>query len=300
MCGAVTASGDDRVRVRLDLAYDGTDFSGWAVQPGLRTVEGELCAALGTILRIEPPRLTVGGRTDAGVHARGSVAHADLPSGPLRELPSRGQHSAVESALTRLAGVLPKDIAVRAVSVAPPGFDARFSALDRRYSYRICDRTEAVDPLRRRDTLRYRRALDDAVMDEAARKLTGLHDFAAFCRPREGASTVRTLLSYRWARDPDGVLVATVVADAFCHGMVRALVGAVVVVGSGREDVGWPERVRAGRARHPGSPVMAAHGLTLEEVRYPEADEDVAARAREARAVRTLPLTTPVRAAPRR
>ncbi len=286
--------GTELVRVRIDLAYDGTDFSGWALQPGLRTVEGELRTALATVLRIEPPRLTVGGRTDAGVHARGSVAHVDLPAGPWQGLPGRSSHTPVEAALTRLSGVLPKDIAVRALRVAPEGFDARFSALDRRYSYRICDRTSAVDPLRRRDTVRYRRGLDVTAMDEAARRLTGLHDFAAFCRLREGATTVRTLLDYRWAQDADGVLVATVVADAFCHSMVRALVGAVVVVGSGREDVGWPVRVRAGRARHPGSPVMAAHGLTLEEIRYP-ADAQVAARAREARAVRTLPppMSTP-------
>lgn len=276
------------LRVRLDLAYDGTDFCGWAAQPGRRSVEGEVSAALGTILRMPPPRLTVGGRTDAGVHARGSVAHVDVPTASWQRLPARGSHSPAQAALTRLAGVLPRDIAVRAVRVAPEGFDARFSAVQRRYSYRICDHPAAVDPVRRHDTLWYRRALEEAAMDEAAQRVTGLHDFAAFCRPRPGATTIRTLLDYRWERDEQGVLVARVVADAFCRSMVRALVGAVVLVGAGRADVGWPVRVRDAGQRHPGSPVMAAHGLTLEEVLYPD-DEQVDTRAHEARAVRTVP-----------
>lgn len=280
-------SPEPTLRLRVHLAYDGTGFSGWAAQPGRRTVEEVLGAAWGTILRTEPPRLTVGGRTDAGVHARGSVAHLDVPAAAWRGLPSRAGQDPGHAAVARLAGVLPPDIVVRSVQVAPTGFDARFSALDRRYSYRLCDDPPRLDPLRRHDTVRHKRLLDAAAMDTAAQGMCGLHDFAAFCRAREGATTVRTLLRYGWHRDTDGTLVGTVVADAFCHSMVRALVGVVVVVGEGRQDPAWPVAVRAAAVRDPRVPVMPARGLTLEEIRYPP-DDQVAARAAEARAVRTL------------
>lgn len=276
------------VRVRIDLAYDGTDFSGWAAQPGRRTVEGELSAAMTTLLRSpEPVRLTVAGRTDAGVHARGQVVHADINADLYAGVPGRSSRSPEEAARTRLAGILPGDVVVRQVSRAPEGFDARFSALQRRYLYRICDEPGAVDPLRRRDTVVVKERLDVAAMDVAARELVGLNDFAAFCKKREGATTVRTLLDYSWARADDGVLEATVVADAFCHSMVRALVGSVVPVGQGRAEVGFPRDVLVARQRDPRVKVMPAHGLSLEEVTYP-ADGDLAARAEEARATRSL------------
>lgn len=275
----------DVMRVRIDLAYDGTDFAGWAAQPGLRTVEGKLSAALGTILRTEPPRLTVGGRTDAGVHARGSVVHADIDTAGWHALPGRSDRSPEEAAVTRLAGVLPPDIVVRSVIPAPEGFDARFSALRRRYSYRLSDTPYALDPLRRREVVTHRRALDVGAMDEAARGLTGLHDFAAFCKRREGASTIRTLLGYSWERAVDGVLVGTVVADAFCHSMVRALVGAVVPVGEGRYGVQWPREVLDRGVRDPAVTVMPAHGLCLEEIVYPP-EAELAGRATEARQLR--------------
>ena len=281
------------MRIRLDFGYDGTDFSGWAAQPGLRTVEGELSAALTTMLRApEPVRLTVAGRTDAGVHARGQVAHLDPDPAPWAQLPgvaerNRAERSPEEAALRRLRGILPADIAVHAVSVAPPGFDARFSAVRRRYLYRLCDQPGAIDPLRRRDTVLARRPLDVDAMHAAARQLLGLHDFGAFCKRREGATTVRTLLDYAWRRADDGVLEATVVADAFCHSMVRSLVGAVVPVGEGRREVGWPAEVLAAAVRDPAVAVMPPHGLSLEEVVYP-ADDALAARAQEARAVRSL------------
>ncbi|KGN39490.1 tRNA pseudouridine synthase A [Knoellia subterranea KCTC 19937] len=276
------------MRVRIDLAYDGTDFSGWAAQPGRRTVEGELSAALTTLLRApEPVRLTVAGRTDAGVHARGQVAHADIDADLYARVPGRSDRSPEEAARTRLAGILPGDIVVRSVRRAPEGFDARFSALQRRYLYRICDRPGTVDPLRRRDTIVVKEALDVAAMDAAARNLLGLNDFAAFCKKREGATTVRTLLDYSWTRSDDGVLAATVVADAFCHSMVRALVGSVVPVGQGRAEVDFPRSVLVARQRDPRVKVMPAHGLSLEEVTYP-ADADLAARAEEARATRSL------------
>lgn len=274
------------MRIRIDLAYDGTAFSGWARQPGLRTVEDELASALGTVLRTEPPRLTVGGRTDAGVHARGSVAHADLDPDAWAALPGRSDRPPAQAAVTRLAGVLPPDVVVRAVREVPDAFDARFSAVRRRYSYRICDDPPRLDPLRRHDTVRHKRPLDVAAMDEAARSLTGLHDFAAFCKPREGATTIRTLLGFTWVRESDGTIVGTVVADAFCHSMVRALVGAVVPVGEGRYAVGWPDQIRDAGRRDPRVTVMPAHGLCLEEISYPP-DEQLAERAEQARNIRS-------------
>lgn len=276
------------LRIRLDLRYDGTDFSGWAAQPGLRTVEGELSAALTTVLRsAQPVRLTVAGRTDAGVHARGQVAHLDADPTAWAALPGRSDRTAEEAALSRLRGILPGDLTVRAVTVAPAGFDARFSALQRRYLYRLCDRPETADPLRRRDTVRTKRELDVAAMHAAAQGLLGLHDFAAFCKRRQGATTVRTLLDYAWRRAADGTLEATVVADAFCHSMVRSLVGAVLPVGEGRRPIEWPAEVMRAAVRDTGVTVMPPHGLSLEEVTYPD-DAGLAARATEARAVRTL------------
>lgn len=280
------------MRIRLDLAYDGTDFAGWAAQPGLRTVEGVLSTALGTVLRCDPPRLTVGGRTDAGVHARGSVAHVDVPDDAWAALPGRSGRSPEEAARTRLAGVLPADVVVRSAQPVPREFDARFSALARRYSYRLCDRPWTLDPLRRRDTVRHRRELDASAMEAAASRLTGLHDFAAFCRPREGATTVRTLRSYSWQREADGTVLGSVVADAFCHSMVRALVGSAVAVGEGRRPVEWPRQVLDARRRDPAVTVMPAHGLCLEEITYPTEDE-WGLRAQQARARRALDSPEP-------
>jgi tRNA pseudouridine38-40 synthase len=267
------------VRAKIDLSYDGTEFSGWAAQPGRRTVEGELSRAVGRVLRLaEPPRLTVAGRTDAGVHAHGQVAHADLPAD------AWAAHADV--ALWRLARALPPDIRVRAIGLAPEGFDARFSALWRRYAYRICDESATADPLRRQDTLWHARALDLTAMNEAAALLLGEHDFAAFCRRREGATTVRALRRLDWRRDDDGVAVGCVIADAFCHNMVRALVGALLSVGEGSRSVSWPTEVLATAVRDPTVRVVPPHGLSLEEVRYPPADQ-LAARASVTRRVRT-------------
>jgi tRNA pseudouridine38-40 synthase len=257
-------------RLRLDLAYDGSGFSGWARQPGRRTVQEVVEIALGRLLHLDaPPALTVAGRTDAGVHARGQVAHVGV---------STASWTSVGSVAMRgLAGLLPPDVRVRAVTVAPAGFDARFSALWRRYSYRICDDPAAADPLRRADTLWHRRALDTAGMNEASLACLGEHDFAAYCRRREGASTVRRLTRLDWGRQ-DGIVVATVMADAFCHNMVRALVGALLAVGDGRAGVTWPGAVLAAGIRDPAVHVAPPHGLCLEEVRYPE-DAQLAQRA---------------------
>ncbi|WP_392425527.1 tRNA pseudouridine(38-40) synthase TruA [Barrientosiimonas humi] len=279
------------MRLRVDFAYDGTDFSGWAAQPGRRAVESELSAALSRVLRApEPVRLVVAGRTDAGVHAAGAVCHADVDEAAFAALPGRSDRTPQEAAVTRLNGVLPPDVVVRDVQVAPEGFDARFSALRRRYRYRLCDDVRRLDPVRRRDTVVHKRALDVAAMDAAARNLLGLHDFAAFCKKREGATTVRTLLAYSWVRGADGVLEATVVADAFCHSMVRSLVGAVVPVGEGRREVDWPAQVLSAGRRDPAVAVMPPHGLSLVEVVYPP-DDRLAERATQARATRELPAT---------
>jgi tRNA pseudouridine38-40 synthase len=270
------------VRVRLDLRYDGTDFSGWAAQPGLRTVEGELTAALAQVLRLAaPPPVVVAGRTDAGVHARGQVVHVDLPDDRLDELAARASgrgadRDPLDALRHRLSGVLGSDIVVRRVSRAPAGFDARFAALRRRYAYVVCDDAADLDPLRRREVFCVGGPVDLDAMNAAAARLVGLNDFAAFCRHREGATTVRTLLELSWARR-EGLAVATVVADAFCHSMVRALVGTMLEVGRGRRPVEWPEQLLRARVRDPGAPVVPAYGLSLEEVTYPP-DDQLAAR----------------------
>ncbi|CAN5513118.1 tRNA pseudouridine(38-40) synthase TruA [soil metagenome] len=269
----------------MDLAYDGTHFAGWAKQPGMRTVQETVERAWGTILRTDPPVLTVGGRTDAGVHARGSVAHLDIAEDRWRALPNRPDRAPQRSALARLTGVLPDDIVVRSAAPAPAGFDARFSALRRRYTYRLCDRPQTADPLRRLDTVRLKQPLDVAAMNHAAASLLGLHDFAAFCRKRVGATTIRTLLRFDFTREADGTVVAVLEADAFCHSMVRALMGVVAPVGIGQRPVEWPQTVLAARRRDPGVTVMPAHGLCLEEVVYPP-DGELAARAAQSRARR--------------
>jgi len=273
---------DGFVRVRLDLSYDGKDFSGWAKQAqGQRTVQGEIEDALRTVTRSrETYELTVAGRTDAGVHARGQVAHVDLPAEVWEE------HR--DKLLRRLAGRLSHDVRVWSVTEAPAGFNARFSAVWRRYAYRVTDNPGGVDPLLRGHVLWHDWALDMDAMNEAATALVGEHDFAAYCKKREGATTIRTLQVLRWERREDGILEATVKADAFCHNMVRSLVGALLFVGDGHRPVDWPGKVLAAGVRDSAVHVVRPHGLTLEEVGYP-ADELLAARSREARNKRSLP-----------
>ncbi|WP_409236903.1 tRNA pseudouridine(38-40) synthase TruA [Streptomyces sp. PA5.6] len=270
------------VRVRLDLSYDGRDFSGWAKQKqGQRTVQGEIEAALRTVTRSqETYELTVAGRTDSGVHARGQVAHVDLPESVWAE------HS--DKLLRRLAGRLPHDVRVWKVSEAPTGFNARFAAVWRRYAYRVTDHPGGVDPLLRGHVLWHDWTLDLDAMNAAAERLVGEHDFAAYCKKREGATTIRTLQELRWERRTDGILEATVRADAFCHNMVRSLVGAMLFVGDGHRPVEWPEKVLRAGVRDSAVHVVRPHGLTLEEVGYP-ADDLLAARSKEARNKRTLP-----------
>jgi tRNA pseudouridine38-40 synthase len=273
----------------LDIAYDGTGFRGWAKQPGLRTVQGVLEAALARIVGSEA-HLIVAGRTDAGVHASGQVAHVDLDEAQWSRVTARHGQAASDPAgslARRIRGVLGQypDVTVSRTSLAPDGFDARFSAVWRRYRYRLADASVGYDPMRRNDTTVVRASLDVDQMDAAARTLVGLHDFAAYCKPREEATTIRTLLDYRWHRDADGVLIADVRADAFCHSMVRALVGACAAVGEGRLSVDDVVRLREELTRTSAFKVLPARGLTLAEVGYP-ADDLLAARAERTRARR--------------
>ena len=241
-------------------------------------MQGELEQALGRVLGLEqPPGMTVAGRTDAGVHARGQVVHLDV----LAQIWAPAQ----ATALRRLNRLLPDDVRIRSIGAVPPGFDARFSALWRRYSYRVCDDATAADPVRRRDTLWHRSSLNTDRMNQAAASCLGEHDFAAFCRIRPGASTIRELLRLDWQRTSACIAVCTATADAFCHNMVRALVGALLAVGDGRRPVGWPAEVLAGRARDPAVVVAPPHPLCLEQVGYP-ADEELAARAQLTRRLR--------------
>ena len=263
------------MRLRLELAYDGTAFSGWASQPGRRTVQGTLETAMRQVLGTAVSS-TCAGRTDAGVHARGQVCHVDVSA-----------DVDVDALRRSLAAILPTDVCLRDLTRAPEGFDARFAALWRRYAYRVCDHPAALDPLRRGEVLVWRRRLDIDRLEAASAPLLGEHDFAAFCRARAGATTVRTLLELAWTRPGPGLVSARIVADAFCHTMVRSLMGALLPVGDGRRPTTWPAEVLTARVRHPAVTVVPAHGLVLEEVGYP-AESQLAARAAQSRAVRAL------------
>ncbi|MEU4713869.1 tRNA pseudouridine(38-40) synthase TruA [Micromonospora purpureochromogenes] len=263
---------DERTRLRLDVSYDGTDFSGWAAQPTRRTVAGVLTQTLDLVLGAGTATgLTVAGRTDAGVHATGQVCHLDLPTAVWREHDGR--------LVRRLARLLPTDVRVRAMSEVPAAFDARFSATFRRYEYRVTDAPWGAEPLRRRDTLAWPKPLDLAALNAAAAGLVGEHDFAAYCRRKENATTLREVTRLDWRRDPDGILVATVQADAFCQAMVRSLVGAMLVAGDGRRPVAWPASLLSRRERSSEVTVAAAHGLALVAVGYPDDPAEYARRA---------------------
>lgn len=274
------------MRFRLDLSYDGTGFSGWATQPDLRTVQGEIENALKLILRLgELPRLTVAGRTDSGVHARGQVAHVDL-----------SDDIDPQRLLWRLRNLLDPDIRMLGLREAPPGFDARFSALQRRYVYRICDVPEGPDPLERRHIYHHGKVLDITAMNYTSQHVLGEHNFAAFCKPREGATTIRTLRELSTIRRVDGIIETTFVADAFCHSMVRALMGALIVIGQAKYEPAWAAEILATAVRQSHIEVMPAHGLTFEEVTYPP-EHLVAHRAVESRR-RRKPSRTGFRLAP--
>lgn len=279
------------VRLRLDVAYDGTGFHGWARQPGLRSVQAELEHALAAVLHVHgtPVRVAVAGRTDSGVHATGQVCHADVPAVAwgAAAVDRQGRSGAGPRVLRRLNGVLPTDVRVRAVGIAPVGFDARWSATWRRYSYLVADEPAGQDPRARGHVLWHPRALDVAAMAASAQPFLGEHDFAAFCRAREGASSVRTVLEIGWHRAGSGASGAspaefTIRADAFCHSMVRSLVGAFLAVGERRWPVTRPAELLAAGHRDPSIATAPAHGLTLLEVGYPP-ETDLADQAQRAR-----------------
>lgn len=255
--------------MRIDLAYDGTEFHGWAIQPGLRTVQGELEAAIATILRLrEPAPLTCAGRTDAGVHARGQVAHVDLDTHP----------GVLERRLRRLVS---EDIRIKSVTEAPPDFDARFAALERRYVYRMTDHPAGPDPMTRRMITPIPHPLDVDAMNAAAKYLLGEHDFAAFCKKRDGGTTIRTLLDLRTIRGGE-TIATTVRADAFCHSMVRSLMGCLVAVGERKFQPDFAAEILAAKTRDSRIKAMPAQGLVLEDVTYPP-DTEMAARIEQSR-----------------
>ncbi|HEU5128457.1 MAG TPA: tRNA pseudouridine(38-40) synthase TruA [Glycomyces sp.] len=270
---------EDRTRLRLGVAYDGAAFSGWALQPGRRTVAAEVIRACELLFgRIED--FTVAGRTDAGVHAVGQVVHVDVPTAKWEAL--------AEKLLWRMRGILPPDVRVTSAEAVDPSFNARFAARWRRYVYRVSDAVWGVDPLRRADTLAWPRPLDVERMHAACQRLIGEHDFVGFCKQREGATTIRELLQYDWVRDGDGVAVATVRADAFCHSMVRSLVGAALAVGDGRRDEEWLAAILRLGERANDVHVVGPHGLALVEVSYSDDPEDWRSRIDLTRRVRTL------------
>ncbi len=275
------------VRLRLDIAYDGTDFAGWAAQAGQRTVAGVLEERLSLVFRT-PVRLFAAGRTDAGVHATGQVAHVDIPATAVpNAYPRASRRDAPEflPLVRRLARFLPPDVRVLAVTRAAAGFDARFSALRRHYAYRLSTAPYGVEPHNARYITAWPRELSVDDMVAAARTLVGLHDFAAFCRHREGATTIRDLQRLDVVRDRD-LITAHVSADAFCWSMVRSVVGALLAVGAGRRSPQWcASLLKVGR-RCSDVAAAPARGLTLVGVDYPP-DDQLAARVQVTRELRS-------------
>lgn len=283
---------DGSVRLRLDLAYDGTEFHGWAKQGNsdLRTVQKVLEDNLSMVLR-ESIELSVAGRTDAGVHAAGQVAHCDVRSDALEQRSIDGDPSRL---VRRLARLLPDDVRVDKVSFAPEGFDARFSALRRHYVYRVTTHPAGALPTRIRDTASWPKPVDVAATQAAADALIGLHNFVAFCKAKPHATTIRELQEFSWHDvstpiEPE-VYEAHVVADAFCWSMVRSLVGSCLAVGEGRRSSRFTHELLDATTRSPEVPVAAARGLSLTRVDYPD-DGQLLERAAQTRAMREIPAS---------
>ena len=245
-------------RLRLDISYDGTNFSGWAIQPDRRTVQQTVEEAISTVAQAKAETI-VAGRTDAGVHATGQVIHVDVP-----------ENLELDDLAYKLNRILDEDVRINRIQIAPPAFHARFSALRRYYEYRILDENRVIPPLARFNTASWYRPLNVDQMNHASALLLGTHDFAAFCKFREGATTIRTLETYQWRRDREGYLVGDVVADAFCYSMVRNLVGAIVCVADGRKEADWISTLLENKERVSDSLVFPARGLSLYKVDYPD------------------------------
>ena len=248
-------------RLRIELSYDGTNFSGWGRQPDRRTVQQAVEDAIGTIAQVKVETI-VAGRTDAGVHATGQVIHVDVP-----------EALELSDLAYKLNRILDEDIRINKVEIAPAAFHARFSALRRYYEYRILDENKVIPPLARFNTESWYRPLDVDVMNNASALLLGTHNFAAFCKFREGATTIRTLETFQWRRDREGYLIGDVVADAFCYSMVRNLVGAIVCVADGRKGSSWITTLLEDKERVSDSLVFPGRGLTLYKVDYPDEAE---------------------------
>lgn len=246
------------LRLKIDLAYDGTNYSGWAKQPNLRTVQEEFETALSTITQYKVETI-VAGRTDAGVHATGQVIHVDVP-----------ETINLDELAFKLNRMLDEDIRINNVTVITEAFHARFSATRRHYTYKIIDGNKAVPPLNRFDITPWYRTLDVDLLNAASALLIGEHDFAAYCKFREGSTTLRNLVRFDWVRDSQGLLIAELAADSFCYSMVRNLVGAAVCVAEGRFGTDWIAATLENRERISDSLVFPSRGLTLRQIDYPQ------------------------------
>jgi tRNA pseudouridine38-40 synthase len=248
-------------RLRVDLTYEGTNFSGWAKQPNERTVQEEVEKALGTITQTKVATI-VAGRTDAGVHAKHQVIHTDLPT-----------QTDINNLAFRLNQILDADIRVLTAQWAPDNFHARFTAISRTYQYKIIDGGKVTAPLDRHDSTEWFRPLDIELMNSGSKLLLGVHDFFAFCKFREGGSTIKNLLTFNWYRDEKDVVICEISADSFRYNMVRNLVGAAVCVGEGRFKPEWMFDTLKNKERIPDSYVFPAKGLTLISVQYPPVEQ---------------------------
>lgn len=249
-------------RIRLDFSYDGSNFAGWAKQPDQVTIQSTMESALETFTR-EPIELTAAGRTDAGVHAAQQVAHFDLPN-----LDRDENAWEVDNFAYKLNRILAEDIRIISAVPAPSNFHARFSAISRHYIYKIADGLQTIPPLARFDTTSWYRKLDLDRLQAASNYLIGKHDFATFCKPDTGATTIRTLEKFNWERGSDGFLRADVIGDAFCYSMVRNMVGAAACVAEGRFEPEWIKTILEDKTRISDSLVFPARGLTLQSIAY--------------------------------
>lgn len=248
------------MRLRIDLAYDGGPFHGFARQPDVTTVQGTLEGALSRVLGVAVGA-TCAGRTDAGVHATAQVCHLDVPEH------TRGTAD-LDDLRRRIDALVGDAIAIWSIRRVSDDFDARFSATGRLYRYRLSDAPQ-LHPLRRHDVWHLGApALRIGAMREAARHLVGEHDFAAFCRAAEGRTTVRRIDRIAVSRRPDGLVRIELRAPAFCHQQVRSITGALVEVGRGTRDADWVRTVLGSGDRSRAAPVAPPHGLVLERVSY--------------------------------
>jgi len=259
---------DGLTRFRIDLSYDGTDFAGWAKQPKLRTVQGEVISVMNKIFGESKTDfgLRVAGRTDAGVHAEHQVVHVDLSQAQLKRL---GRNKDIR---LKMNSLLDPDVRIISVSEVPAVFHARYAATHRRYRYTISDMTSGWNPLRARYNLWLKFPLDLEAMQAASKEFLGLHDFAAFSKPKPKATTIRELRAITVSRNKalGNVIEIELLADAFAHNMVRSIVGALIKVGAGRATPKDVAKALKSRSRSHPFKVVTPEGLSLIEVGYPQ------------------------------